>query len=82
MVPMMSLLYARSCDMLMTELFPDIGSFVIWWWVHRRRDSSSTEGVGKEVRQSPIFLNHHEVADGRQTQRTPEQRQPSRIRNS
>lgn len=31
-VPMMSLLYARSCAMLMTELFPDNGSLVIWWY--------------------------------------------------
>lgn len=30
MVPMISLLYARSCAMLMTELLPDKGSFVSW----------------------------------------------------
>ena len=29
-VPIMSLLYARSCARLMTELFPDNGSLVIW----------------------------------------------------
>lgn len=48
MVPMMSLLYARSCAMLMTELFPDNGSLVIWWYIGDVI-CQSTEGVATTV---------------------------------
>lgn len=62
MVPIMSLLYARSCAMLMTELFPDNGSLVIWWYtggvVCRARRA------WEQCEESSISLNHHKLADG------------------
>lgn len=47
MVPMISLLYARSCAMLMTELLPDKGSFVSWLKEWRQEPGKRAKARGK-----------------------------------